>query len=165
MKRCIVLLAGLALLYLASGCGQNPPRAPAPEANSEARDHGHDHHHGSAPHGGTIADWGGGAYHVEFTVDHDKKEATVYVLGSDAKSLAPVKAERILLVIDDPMTEMELIARPLEGETEGKSSRFVGTHETIGIVKEFAGTISGEIEGTPYTGDFKEEPHDEDHAR
>jgi hypothetical protein len=57
------------------------------------------------------------------------------------------------------MTELDLAAMPLEGEAEGTSSRFVGTHDTIGIVKEFAGTISGEIEGTPYTGDFKEEPH------
>jgi hypothetical protein len=47
----------------------------------------------------------------------------------------------------------------LEGEAEGTSSHFVGTHDTIGIVKEFAGTISGQIEGTPFTGGFKEAPH------
>jgi hypothetical protein len=106
-----------------------------------------------------MTDWGGGAYHVEFTVDHDKKEATVYIIGGDAKTPAPIKASSIRLVINDPMTEMDLAAKPLEGEAEGMSSRFVGTHETIGIVKEFAGTISGTVEGTPYTGDFKEEPH------
>jgi hypothetical protein len=33
----------------------------------------------------------------------------------------------------------------------------------LGILGEFAGTISGEIEGTPYTGDFKEERHGSDH--
>lgn len=37
----------------------------------------------------------------------------------------------------------------------------VGTHDTPGTVKEFAGTISGEVEGTPYTGDFQEMPHDD----
>jgi hypothetical protein len=96
-------------------------------------------------------------------VDHDKKEATVYILGSDEKSPAPIKADKITLSIHDPMTEMELVAKPLEGEKDGMSSRFVGTHDTIGIVKEFAGTISGEVEGTPYTGDFKEEPHSAEH--
>jgi hypothetical protein len=32
--------------------------------------------HGAGPHEGAVADWGGGKFHVEFTVDHDKKEAT-----------------------------------------------------------------------------------------
>ncbi|MDZ4820942.1 MAG: hypothetical protein SGJ20_18400 [Planctomycetota bacterium] len=132
---------------------------PAPETPAKQ----HAHAHGAGPHGGTVTDWGGGAYHVEFTVDHDKKEATVYIVGSDEKSPSPIKADSVQLVIDDPQTEIKLVAKPLEGEAEGTSSRFVGTHDTIGIVKEFAGTVSGEVEGTPYTGDFKEEPHDADH--
>ena len=87
----------------------------------------------------------------------------MYIVGGDEKTPSPIKAEKIHLVINDPMSEFDLTAKPLEKETEGKSSRFVGTHDTMGIVKEFAGTISGEIEGTPYTGDFKEEPHAEGH--
>ena len=35
------------------------------------------------------------AYHVEFTVNHDKKEATVYILGANAKTPSPIKAEKI----------------------------------------------------------------------
>jgi len=159
MKRLHALAACSAILYCLTGCGQPAAPAPAPQTKADVGDHGHEHGHGTGPHGGTLTDWGGGAYHVEFTVDHDKKEATVYIIGSDEKSPSPIKAQAIQLVIDDPMTELELLAKPLEGETEGASSRFVGTHDTIGIVKEFAGTISGEVEGTPYTGDFKEEPH------
>ncbi len=164
MKRFFALMSVSALLALAVGCGQ--PAAPptvAPAASGPTADAhddlAHAHGHGAGPHDGTLIDWGGGAYHVEFTVDHDKKEATVYILGSDEKSPSPIKAGTIHLTINDPMTELDLAAMPLEGEAEGTSSRFVGTHDTIGIVKEFAGTISGEIEGTPYTGDFKEEPH------
>jgi hypothetical protein len=163
MKRMSFLLTYV-IMYGASGCG--PSSAPAPTATpaaTPAENHGHSHGHGDAPHGGTLADWGGGEYHVEFTVDHDKKEATVYVLGSDAVTPAPIAAESIELVIDDPMTEMQLVAQPLEGESEGTSSRFVGTHDTIGIVKEFSGTIRGLIDDTPYTGNFKEEPHGADH--
>lgn len=159
MKRLHALVACSALLSCLTGCGQPPAPAPAPQTKTDSGDHGHEHGHGAGPHGGTLTDWGGGAYHVEFTVDHDKKEATVYIIGGDEKSPAPIKADKVQLVINDPMTEMELVARPLEGEPPGMASRFVGTHDTIGIVKEFAGTISGEVEGTPYTGDFKEEPH------
>ena len=50
-----------------------------------------------------------------------------------------------------------------EGEAAGTSSRFVGTHETLGAAEGISGTISGVIDGTPYTGDFKEEPHGTDH--
>ncbi len=50
---------------------------------------------------------------------------------------------------------------PQKGDAEGTSSAFVGKHENLGIVQEYAGTITGEVDGTPYTGDFKEEPgHD-----
>jgi hypothetical protein len=163
MNRMFFITTCAAMLHFA-GCSSSstPVVAPAPTQTAETDDEGHSHDAG--PNGGALTDWGGGAYHVEFTVDHDAKEATVYLIGSDAKSPAPIKADKIQLVIDDPMTEMELVAKPLDGEAEGMSSRFVGTHETIGIVKEFSGTISGEIDGTPYTGDFKEEPHGADHA-
>jgi len=162
MKRCFVLLACSAMLSWLAGCNPTPAPVAAPTGTPAAAPHD-EHHHGAGPHGGTIMDWGGGAYHVEFTVDHDQKETTVYILGSDEKSPEPIQAQSIHLTINDPMTELELAALPLDGEAEGTSSRFVGTHDTIGIVKEFAGTISGEIEGTPYTGDFQEEPHGADH--
>jgi hypothetical protein len=151
-----LLIVGAAILSVAVGCGQSPPAAPPAGGGPSTEPV---HAHGAGPHGGALTDWGGGAYHVEFTVDHDKKEATVYIIGSDEKTSAPIKADKIHLVINEPMTELDLVAVPLEGEATGTSSRFVGTHDTIGIVREFAGTISGEIEGTPYTGDFKEEPH------
>jgi hypothetical protein len=149
------LLAIVAVAAL--GCGQNNPAGgPAkPDATKQADDH----HHGAGPHDGTIAEWGDGTYHVEFTVDHGKQEATVYVLGSDAKMAAPVKTEKLLLSINEPAFQVDLAAKPLDGESAGASSRFVGKHENLGIVREFAGTISGEVNGTPYAGDFKEEPH------
>ena len=67
---------------------------------------------------------------------------------------------KVLLSIGDPELMAELLPVPLEGETDGLSSRFVGKNEKLGIVQEYAGTMSAEIEGTPYTGDFKEEAHD-----
>jgi hypothetical protein len=95
------------------------------------------------------------------TVDHDKQEATVYVLGDDEKTAVPIKASTILLNINAPKFQVELAAAPLDGEAEGTASRFVGKHESLGKAQEFAGSISGEVDGTPYVGDFKEEPHGE----
>lgn len=152
-------------LTLALGCGEADKPAPAPttpiaSSPPAKHDHGHKHAgHGAGPHKGVVADWGGGKFHVEFTVDHDNQEVTVYVLGDDEKTAAPIKANTILLSINAPKFQVELAAAPLEGEAEGTASRFVGKHENLGKVQEFAGTISGEVEGTPYAGEFKEEPH------
>ena len=117
------------------------------------------HGHGAGPHDGTLADWGGGKYHVEFTVDHDKQEGTVYILGDDEKSPSPIKAEEIQLSIKDPAMQVTLKAMPQDGDPEGTASRFVGNHESLGVVQEYEGTITGVIDGTPYSGNFKEEPH------
>ena len=155
-------------LTFLSGCGgsdEPAPSTPATQpaaAQTEEGDHGHPHPHGghgAGPHDGTLADWGGGAYHVEFTVDHDRKEAVVYILGSDEKTAEPIKATTVLLSITSPEFQVELTAMPLEGEADGLCSRFVGTHDSLGIVQEFQGTISGDIDGTPYVGEFNEEAH------
>lgn len=75
----------LSLVLFALGCNQPaPPVTPSvtqPDTPTVAAGHSH----GSGPHGGPISDWGGGAYHFEFTVDHDKKEATVHILGATSK--------------------------------------------------------------------------------
>jgi hypothetical protein len=173
-RNLMAVLTGAAMISLTAGCEEPaapPAAAPTAPAATAAAGHGHEHAegegehghgHGAGPHDGTLADWGGGKYHVEFTVDHDKQEATVYVLGSDEKSPAPIKAEKVLLSISEPELTAELLPVPLDGETNGLSSRFVGKHEKLGIVQEYAGTMSAEIEGTPYTGDFREEAHGHD---
>ena len=169
MTRFALHFSLLLTLTLALGCGDQP--APAPNSTPAAtgtpaqHEHGHKHAgHGAGPHQGVVADWGGGKYHVEFTVNHDKQEATVYVLGDDEKTASPIKASTILLSINNPKFQVELAAAPLEGEAEGTASRFVGKHESFGKVQEFAGSISGEVEGTPYVGEFKEAPHGDHHT-
>ncbi|WP_372720765.1 hypothetical protein [Novipirellula sp.] len=171
MKVFTVLTLTISLFGLV-GCKQEAAPTPAPPAET-ADDHGHDHAdgevrdhsvaghgHGAGPHDGVIADWGGGKYHVEFTVDHDKTEATVYVLGGDEKTPAPIDAESIELSIVDPQMVVTLAAAPQDDDPEGKASRFIGTHEKLGVVQEYEGTMTGVIDGTPYSGDFKEEAHD-----
>lgn len=163
----------LAPLFVA-GCTSEPAveeagQSEASTASEESHDHphpedGHNEHgaHGEGPHGGTLADWGGGAFHVEFTVDHDKQEAVVYVLGDDAKTPAPVAAAdgKLLLSVAEPAFQVELQADPQASDPEGSSSRFVGQHENLGKVQEFAGSISAEVDGTPYVAEFEEHPHE-----
>lgn len=168
MSSTIVRYAGLIAIgafAFVTGCAKPPAESPVadtttePAATAPADEHAHSHGHG--PHEGTLADWGGGKYHVEFTVDHDKKEAAVYVLGDDAKTPAPVAAKdgELLLSINDPSFQVTLAAAPQEGDPEGAASRYIGQHDSLGIVREFEGTISGDVDGTPFAGDFKEEPH------
>jgi hypothetical protein len=169
------LFAALTAASIVSGCAPAPvvppatpkPAVPAATSTTAKEAHGHPHKgdgahgHGAGPHEGTLADWGGGKFHVEFTVDHDKQEATIYVLGSNEKTPAPIKATdgKLLLTITEPKFQVELVAQPLDGEADGTASRYVGKNEKLGVVQEFTGTVSGEVDGTPYAGDFKEEPH------
>lgn len=157
-------------LFAFAGCKQESANKPNASATTMADAHGHPHAdgdaghaphsgHGSGPHEGTVADWGGGKFHVEFTVDHTKQEGTVYILGADEKTQTPIGATEIELSITDPVMQVTLKAAPQDSDPAGKSSRFVGNHKSLGVVREYAGTISGVIDGTPYSGDFKEEPH------
>ncbi len=159
-------VAALLSVSLMVGCGDKTAVEPAQQSGASSEsDHGHPHEdegghgHGAGPHDGTLADWGGGKYHVEFTVDHDKKEATVYVLGSDEKTPEPITAEKLLLTINQPQLQTDLLPVPLDGESGGLSSRFVGTHDGLATVMEYEGIISAEVDGTPYAGNFKEEAH------
>ncbi len=157
-------LIAIGTLAFVAGCGdsQQPvtsgTNGNAQQPTNHSDDHSHSGH-GAGPHDGTLADWGGGKYHVEFTVDHNKQEATVFILGDDEKTPSPIKAEEIQLSISDPVMQVTLKAAPQEGDPEGSASRFVGNHESLGVVQEYAGTITGVVDDTPYAGDFKEEPH------
>lgn len=174
-------LFAAAFLMGAAGCKQNAdtePTADEPSAeqtsegdhgheHAEGEGHGHEHAegeehahaHSPGPHDGTLADWGGGKYHVEFMVSHDKQQATVYILEGDEQTPAPIAAEQIELTIQDPQMQVTLEADPLESDPEGQASRFVGTHEKLGVVQEYAGTITGVVDGTPYTAEFEEVAH------
>jgi hypothetical protein len=160
------LLGTVFCAFTLVGCHREPAAVPqgADRAAAGAAHDEHDHH-GSGPHGGTIAEWGSGDYHVEFTVDHDRKEAVVYVLDGNAKLAAPIEVPSLLLTINDPQFQVELVAKPLAGEKAGASSRFVGQHQNLGSVREFEGTIVGEVNGLPYAGDFKEEAGGHEHQK
>jgi hypothetical protein len=161
--RTFTSLAAIGALAFVVGCGGSGQQTTTTsqvrdEKPTQPADDGHSGH-GAGPHDGTLVDWGGGKYHVEFTVDHDKQEATVYVLGDDEKTASPIRSQDIQLSISDPMMQVTLKAAPQEGDPAGSASRFIGNHASLGVVQEYAGTLTGVVDDTPYSGDFKEEPH------
>lgn len=160
MRKFQLIGVGLLTLALAVMTGCSNQQGGTPKGGDKAATKGggkeDDHDHGPGPHGGTIIEFG--KWHGEFCMDHGKKQATVYILGGDAKQAVSIMADKLLLSIKEPSFQIELKAVPQEGDTQGASSRFVGTHNNFAKEQEFAGTISGEVDGKPYAGDFKEEP-------
>ncbi|WP_020471849.1 hypothetical protein [Zavarzinella formosa] len=154
---------------LASGVfvvGCNPPAADTkPVAKKDDHgDHDHDDHdHGEGPHGGTILEFG--KYHGEFTVDHKTKEATVYILSGNLKKAVPLDVEKLTLSIKKPMFQVDLLPKPAKDDPKGSSSVFVAKHDNFGVEQEFEGTVSGEVAGKPYVGEFKEKAHDHEHEK
>src|SRR5262249_45212184 len=71
------------------------------------------------------------------------------------------KDDQLSLKIKGPRSgefQVVLKAKPQEGDPAGKSSRFVGTDDRLGVEQDFEGTASGAADGAPYTGNFKAEP-------
>ncbi|MFM7070279.1 MAG: hypothetical protein ACKO38_00590 [Planctomycetota bacterium] len=178
-KELIVVFVLANTAIWATGCQQRTaaPSSSAGTSAGHSDDHDHDHGHGhehnhktgettlhgkghvhaAGPHGGVVVDWGGGKYHVELTIDPTKKEAFVYVLGSDEKTPTPITTadEAVLLTFTTPSLQLALQPMPLDGETVARASRYSATHDQLGVKQRFVGSISAEVDGTPYAGDFE----------
>jgi predicted small lipoprotein YifL len=154
-KRTLLSLLMLAAILLA-GCGQQKP-VEGPKGSDKKNTKNDEEGHGPGPHEGTVFDFG--KYHSELCIDHAKKQATIYILDGNAKKGVPVATDKLLLSIKTPQFQVEMKAERQKGDPEGKSSRFVATHENFGKQQEFEGTLSGTIDGKNYLGDFKEEEH------
>jgi hypothetical protein len=145
-----------AAAFLLAGCSPKIDTVPQGDTRPKATE-AENHEHGAGPHGGAIGEWG--KYHIEFTVDHPTKEATVYILDAGAKRPKPIAAKEVTLKLKlTPPVTVQLAAKPQKDDPEGKSSRFAGTHAVLGVEQEFEGTVSADVDGKTVTGDFKEEP-------
>jgi hypothetical protein len=157
----LLAVAGIA------GCSKSADTTPAPEEPGDAAVAAGDVH-GAGPNGGVVFDLG--AQHAEFTVDHDKKELMILVLGDDGATPAAVAATEFIVTTKETKAEdgtvvprMAVVASAVDAE-DGKASKFVGSDPGIGKVADFAGTVSGEIDGTPVMGEFDEAGSSHGHA-
>ena len=119
-----------------------------------------EHAHGTGPNGGVVLDLG--SHHAEFTVDHGKQQCAILILGDDEQTPTAVSADELVLTINETKTDDGKIVEAMtirmlpEDAVDGRASKFVGTDPGIGNVADFEGTVSGEIDGKPAQGEFKE---------
>jgi hypothetical protein len=162
-------------LALFTGCsGQEETRTfdeKDSQASAEAEhDHGHDHDHDAhGPNGGHLLEVGEEQYHVEVVFDNDKRTLTAFILGPDAKTAYPIAGESIDfdMEIGDKEHEIPLAAKPLEGEKDGKSSRFVAEGkaipESVKAESDLNGHFHLDIGENHFHVDLAHGDHDHDH--
>ena len=160
MKCIKTMVPGLLVAAMwTSGCSRSSDTTPAATDATSAVPVV-EHAHGAGPNGGVVFDLG--SHHAEFTVDHGKHECTILVLGDDEKTPTAIAAAEFILNIQETKTADGTVVAPMTitmspaNATDGIADTFVGTDPGIGNVADFAGTVSGEIDGKPAMGEFKE---------
>lgn len=169
MRSLKFVIVALPLAALCIGCSKSSETTPNTKpATGAAATESAVHSHGTGPNGGVVFDLG--AYHAEFLVDHPKHECKVVLLGADEKTPAAAAATELVLVTKATKTAdgtsvapMTIVLLPADA-TAGKASAFVGTDPGIANVADFAGTVTGEIDGKPASGDFDESAAGHGHA-
>ena len=130
--------------------------------NVDPLDH---HHHDHGPHGGHILEFG--KWHGEVVMGDDRT-VTVYILGGDAETAAPLAdATAVLhLHVGGEETEVPLTASPQEGDPENQTSRFVASAdvipESIDDIEKLHGEVVLTVAGETVTGEITHD-HDHDH--
>ena len=168
-----LLFAWMPLAFLAVGCGSGDDelRTFSEADNVDNTDPPDVHEHAThGPNGGHLVELGGEDYHAEVVFDHDSRELTVYLLGSDAETAMPVSTETVTLnlQLDDGPASVELASAPLEGEyfrADGTTSRFTASGdaipEAIHDEEDVHGSVVVMIDGQQYRGEIT---HDHDHG-
>lgn len=169
-----VMCCGVALALFA-GCSAQEETRTFDEKDSQAsaeaeHEHGHGHDHAAhGPNGGHLLEVGEEQYHVEVVFDKDKRTLTAFILGPDAKTAHPIAGETIDfdMEIGDKEHEIPLAAKPLEGEKDGKSSRFVAEGkaipESVKAESDLNGHFHLDIGEDHFHVDLTHGDHDHDH--
>lgn len=146
LLRCGISALCLGLLV---GCGPSAEYKTNEQLKTERgsdHDHDHDDHgHGAAgPHGGAIVELGEEEYHAEIVVDDKTHSLVVYLLGKDAKTASPITATEVTVGLGGDKS-VALKAAPLEGEEEGKASKFELADEKVVHELLDAGFLHGSL--------------------
>ena len=159
------LILGLLVSTLIVGCGKKKSSTPYSDAKTSSSKTVAEVHVHTAPHGGHLIEIKDHVYNAELCFDETTRDTTVYLLGPHAKKPLAIKETDVTINIEHGDNEIELIlhAKPQEGETDGKSSRFVleGKHlpESIKDEEDFVGSLSVNINDEYFQAEIT---HDED---
>ena len=151
-----------------SGCANSESTTDLKETNTPpvGEDHSAHAHPSEGPHHGPLIELGAEDYHAEFLHDEEAGIVTIYVLDSAAKTAVPIEATEITINLkhDGQGEQFKLAAKPLEGEAEGTSSRFVSEDKELGehLHSETAkATLVITIKEKPFRGKV---PHAHNHG-
>lgn len=151
-----------ALIWVVSGC---QPAEPVKPAGLPTHEHGHEHAHAEhGPHDGHLIELGSGKYHAEMVHDDASGLVTIYLLGEDAKTAAPIAEESLIInaVVDGKPQSFTLAAKPLEGEPEGQTSRFELADPALLAATDdpkSKARFNVTIAGSPFVGEIEAHDH------
>ena len=128
---------------LFAGCGDQAS-VDGPAAKREVADakkhsggtaHSHEHdcdHVEKGPHGGQVFELGG-AYHAELVHDEKSHRIRIYLLDAEAREPVAIEEQQLVInsMVEGKPAAFELKAAALAGESEGRSSHFESTDETL----------------------------------
>jgi len=140
VRQSLILGLALSITPFLTGCpaGGNSKELTDKDTQKTAPVEGHAHEHG--PHNGEIVELE--PNHGEVALEQDRK-ATLYILDGAVKNPVPMADTTAVLKLKDG-TSVTLKPMPLEGETDGKSSRFQSEGplpEAIKDVHDIAGEV------------------------
>ena len=157
----------LGCLVWVGGCDSGKGEYGPVEKGVKVADDPHEHHDEHGPHGGHLIEFGKHESHAELVFDGKSNKLTVYVFGHDLDEANPIAQKELTLhlMIDGKETPFQLKAAPLEGEPQGKSSRFeLSGHEQIAEhihdAEDLKGHLKIKIGDKTYEGEIT---HDHDH--
>lgn len=129
-----------AVLAALAGCGS--PRT-GTETASGQQPHSHE-----GPHGGILLGRLDDGPLAEFVADRAGQNATVHFLDEEGRP-APVRANGLALALTSADDPVPLEPSPAEGESGGKSSRYVGRLPDTTRGRNLSGRLTGEVDGKP----------------
>jgi hypothetical protein len=161
-----------------NGCGKGQPVGEVEHADEHGHEDEHAHegehaHSDEGPHEGHIIELGTEDHHAELTHDEATNKVGIYLLGSDAKTAAPIEATsvKINVLADGETLQFELPAVPQPGEEGGKSSYFELVDEKLNKIvageseaKNTQARLSFNIGDKPFVGMIETDPHDHEHG-
>ena len=143
----LVLALGVAASLGLAGCTPSEPAGKPftdkDDVNNTTPEAAHPEH---GPNGGHIVELGEEEFHAEVAVDIDRK-LIVWLLDESMKAAKPVEngTVQIMTKVDAKDVTLVLVAAPLEGEKDGKCSRFeLGADQVPGGVMDIEG-LTGDL--------------------
>lgn len=130
------------------GCGEKPGSAPSaattsPPPKSKAV-HDEDHDHLPGAHGGIVVPIGRDSYHAEAVIEQGGT-LSLYMLGPDESKVIEVESQELTAYVKPAgateSIEMKLVAKPQEGDSKGRTSRFAGSLPKEAVSKPMEVTI------------------------